>query len=858
MVQITVYAATNSGKLIADAFVCVAGNNGKLSVSGYTGNIIRWESSTDSGITWNTINQTAADFSYTNLQVTTQYRVLIQNGICNSTYSNTVTIHVYQLSVGGKLLPPQRTVCVTANTGNLQLVGFSGTIQQWESSTDNGNSWSILKYTDTSYTYTSLTSTTWFRVLIKNGECSAAYSDTAKIQVDTATRAGILSGTNIVCSGNSSGMLTLSGRTGTIIHWEYSTDNGVNWNLIVNTTDSLTYRDLTTNTLFRVLVKNGACATEYSNSILITVVPLVSIANAGQDQTLCYANSSATLQANEPISGAGKWSQAAGPTKVAFTNASAAGTMVTGLQIGTYRFVWTISNGICANSTDTVIIKVDKVLSAFSLASINDCGKTTFRFNNTSQSAYGIKKYQWLSSTGDTILQNNATLSFTTDGERKMALSVESNTGCTHTTEAIYKVVVYEFPKANINAIADACKSQLFQVSSDVNSKDSIAFILWNLGNGSRPRDSVVSVQYMSDGNYTLKLTVATVNRCFDSAYKQIAIHPIPVVKIDAKPIICRGEEATLTANGAVNYIWTDQDNKLICDGCSITKVRPMQNSSYKVIGYSQYGCSQITTTDVRVIQPLKMIASLNDTICVGQSRQLFAKGAASYSWYPETGLSNKNAASPVAKPLVTTTYQVVGKDNYSCFSDSAEVRITVGNPTRIHIGNDTTVTAGGTYQLNAKAEAQDIRKWYWSGPVDFSCKTCPTPQVKVSNDATIFCLAINAYGCTSTDTLNIKTFCPSTDVFIPNAFSPDGDGVNDVLMVQGKGIKMIKSFRIFNRWGEIVFEKTNFLPGDPAYAWDGKIRGKSAPPDVFVYVCEVICEKGIPSIFKGNTAVLK
>ena len=76
--------------------------------------------------------------------------------------------------------------------------------------------------------------------------------------------------------------------------------------------------------------------------------------------------------------------------------------------------------------------------------------------------------------------------------------------------------------------------------------------------------------------------------------------------------------------------------------------------------------------------------------------------------------------------------------------------------------------------------------------------------------------------------------------------------------MVQGTGIKQVKSFRIFNRWGEVVFEKLNFSPGDPAFAWDGKIRGKLAPPDVFVYVCEVICEKGYPSIFKGNVAILK
>ena len=92
----------------------------------------------------------------------------------------------------------------------------------------------------------------------------------------------------------------------------------------------------------------------------------------------------------------------------------------------------------------------------------------------------------------------------------------------------------------------------------------------------------------------------------------------------------------------------------------------------------------------------------------------------------------------------------------------------------------------------------------------------------------------------------------------MPNAFTPDGDGINDKLMVQGTGIQIIKSFRIFNRWGELVFERTNFSPGDPSCAWDGTVRGKPASSDVFVYVCEVLCDAGYPGIFKGNVGLIK
>jgi gliding motility-associated-like protein len=252
------------------------------------------------------------------------------------------------------------------------------------------------------------------------------------------------------------------------------------------------------------------------------------------------------------------------------------------------------------------------------------------------------------------------------------------------------------------------------------------------------------------------------------------------------------------------------------------------------------------------------MLAAQGDTICYGQSKRLFAAGANSYTWYPETGLSNKNAATPVASPQQTTTYHVIGKDQYGCFADTAEVKMVVGLPTAIHIGKDTVMSAGDVLQIKTVTERPDIVKWAWYGSSNLSCYNCATPQLKVGDDVSLICRATNRYGCISIDTLNIKTFCPGTLVFIPNAFSPDGDGINDVLMIQGKGVKVIKSFRIFNRWGEVVFEKMNFQPGDPAYAWDGKVRGKPATPDVFVYICEVICDKGVPSFFKGNITILK
>ena len=94
--------------------------------------------------------------------------------------------------------------------------------------------------------------------------------------------------------------------------------------------------------------------------------------------------------------------------------------------------------------------------------------------------------------------------------------------------------------------------------------------------------------------------------------------------------------------------------------------------------------------------------------------------------------------------------------------------------------------------------------------------------------------------------------------MFIANAFTPDGDGVNDLLVVQGKGVRVINSFRIFNRWGQVVFEQTNFQPNDKSFGWDGKIKGVQAAADVYVYTCEVVCENDVPFVYKGNTSIIR
>jgi hypothetical protein len=299
-VSVVVYPPTVAGTLVADSTVCTTSNAGTINLSGYTGSIIHFESSTDSGATWTIINATTSSLAFNNINTTTSYRALVQNGPCSSLYSNTVVIHVSPATAPGKLVTSNTTVCATYNTGTLELTGFTGLIIRWEASANNGKSWDVVSNSTTSYTYTNITATSWFRVLVQSGACSADYSDTLIVSVDPATVSGTLAGDATICAGSNSGKLTLSGNTGGIVHWETSTDNGATWNIIADTARVISYTNITATTQYRALVKNGVCAVQYSNAITVIAVAPVTKADAGSDQLLCNANSSATLQCQCP------------------------------------------------------------------------------------------------------------------------------------------------------------------------------------------------------------------------------------------------------------------------------------------------------------------------------------------------------------------------------------------------------------------------------------------------------------------------------------------------------------------------------------------------------------------------------
>lgn len=112
-------------------------------------------------------------------------------------------------------------------------------------------------------------------------------------------------------------------------------------------------------------------------------------------------------------------------------------------------------------------------------------------------------------------------------------------------------------------------------------------------------------------------------------------------------------------------------------------------------------------------------------------------------------------------------------------------------------------------------------------------------------------------YNCEAQDTIHVKLLCVDGYIYIPNTFTPNRDNKNDVFYIKGKGIGVIKSLRIFSRWGDKLFERTNFDIDDRSMGWDGMQNGRPVPAGSYVYIAEMQCEGEAPFIKKGTVTVI-
>ncbi|MDO6432997.1 PKD domain-containing protein [Flavitalea sp. BT771] len=540
------------------------------------------------------------------------------------------------------------------------------------------------------------------------------------------------------------------------------------------------------------------------------------------------------------------------------TSAADASPSHTYTQAGTYSVTLTAKDPVTGcSSTATATIVVDPFGASFSASASyvaqGHCPPLLVQFTNHSVNYTSI---HWDFGDGTTADElNTPSHVYEKAGEYTVTLTVSGANGLSG--QYIQQVTVDQ-PTAALTAAATAiCSGQQAQLKATA---VSAVEYTWDFGDGSvaSGTDASITHVYTGGGAYQLKLLVTDVDGCTASADAGISlqVHPPPVVSVTpAAAFVCLNSSVTLTASGGQTYSWLPV---LGLDRADIAApvASPAVNTDYQVTVTDDIGCQNTGHVAVEVIQPLSLtVTPVTASLCPGKSVPLHASGAYSYSWIDNTnGLSNTQSAEVVARPDRSGVYTVTGTDAHSCFSDTAEVNITILPVPTVIAGPDVEVLAGASVTLNANA-GSDVT-WTWSPAQYLSCADCAAPVCTPKKTMQYIATGTNGEGCSASDTVVVKLACDAAHVGVPSGFTPNGDGHNDRFVIQG--IAEVDHLVIYGRWGQKVFERSHFIASDPSNCWDGTIQGQPCPTGVYTYFIEMRCPAGGVFSMKGTVVVVR
>jgi gliding motility-associated-like protein len=170
--------------------------------------------------------------------------------------------------------------------------------------------------------------------------------------------------------------------------------------------------------------------------------------------------------------------------------------------------------------------------------------------------------------------------------------------------------------------------------------------------------------------------------------------------------------------------------------------------------------------------------------------------------------------------------------------------------------GADEVIALGGA--VTVKPTQSGISRIEWRPDSTLSCVDCFRPVAHPYYTRTYYATGYNEWGCSVSDSVTVHVRCNGSLVFIPNSFSPNGDGRNEYFFPRGEGVGQISNFRVYNRWGEVVFERNNIGFNEERMGWDGTYKGQKLPPDVYVYTIQATCFSGDIIRFKGDIAIVR
>jgi gliding motility-associated-like protein len=343
----------------------------------------------------------------------------------------------------------------------------------------------------------------------------------------------------------------------------------------------------------------------------------------------------------------------------------------------------------------------------------------------------------------------------------------------------------------------------------------------------------------------------------------------------------------------------TSGDYTLSCYNCPAPVITPKNSSLVNVQMKNKYDCIIKGASDIKVFPP-DMQVQLLDTKCYTNTTSLVTFKICMNNYY-DTVFANipvsfydgdpNTGSARLLQPVYYTTQKLAGGCNtytarvtspstnqlYAVVNDKGDNNRTIPNkrydetnysndidktvytPFEVSITpTDTAIQRLGSVLLTPKAKGGTMTTYSWTPFQFLSCSNCPTPVATPKYTMQYQLLARNEYGCTDTALAIVKTQS-GQGVYIPDAFTPNTDGLNDIFYVMaGPDVAAVKDFAVFNRLGQRIFQVQNVAPNNPAFGWNGKINGRDANPETYVYYTTIVYVNGTEQVYKGTVILIR
>ncbi|MES2764144.1 MAG: gliding motility-associated C-terminal domain-containing protein [Bacteroidota bacterium] len=744
---------------------------------------------------------------------TTTYTVVSGVGTCSTSAVATVSI---TLTPSISITPSLSTIC----SGQSAILTSSGNAPfNWSSS-----SGPIFSSSATITVFPSLTTT--YTVISGAGTCTA--SAVATVSVGTPTPTAITPTLSSVCAGQSVG-LSASG-TGPFI-WSASTGTAPASAANVTVTPGTT-------TTYTVVSGAGTCTSSAVATVSISLTPTISITPSVS--TICVGqNAVLTASGSGPFT----WTASSGPNPSNTATITVSPTTTT-----TYTVV--SGPGTCTTSAVATVS-----IGATPPINITPSNTTICLGAAVNLSSTGSGPFTWTASNGPAPASS---ANVTVTPSATTTYTVLSGTGaCTAT--AVASISVNITPTIVITpTLSTICSGQNTTFTATGGTT-----YTWTTTPGNVTSSG--SNFSLSPINSTSVVISSAVGNCTGYGLAIIVVLPdINPMITASSPTVCITNTVTLAAASGVGLTYTWQPSGAISGANNTSTISAMPPTTTTVIytvTVSNGVCSSSDTIQLKIKTPpsINNFSTLNnDTICVGGCVTFSANTSGSmpiyYQWYYESGVGTSSVGiAPEACYPSAGSFSVIATASNTCGADTMTKTnfVTVFDMPVLMVHGDTTINIGETAEVFASGGLS----YSWSSqPVDpnMACPTCSNTVVQPTVTTEYIVVASNSRYCKIQDTVRVIVDINCGDFFIPNVFSPNDDGLNDVINVHGRCISTY-NLQIFSRWGEKVFETST-----QENSWDGTFRGKKLDTGVFVYRADGVSIDGQSFNMKGNITLIR